>query len=144
MSVNKILDNFQINGPISSVQPFGGGHINDSFHVQCQNPGESDYLLQKVNSYVFKDIEGLMNNIDVVTTHLRKKLAENNIQDIDRRSLKLIPLKNGKLYATDEDGQFWRLFNFVKDHKVYDGAPNTEIAYEGARMFGRFLNDLSD
>lgn len=144
MSVDKIIRNFNFNGPIASIEPYGGGHINDTYHIQCQNPDEPDYLLQKVNNYVFKDIEGLMNNIAVVTSHLRKKLVENKIQDIERRSLVLLKTKEGKLYVEDAEGKPWRVFNFIKDHKVYDGAPNTEIAFEGARMFGKFLNELSE
>ena len=144
MSVDKIISNFNFNGPIASIEPYGGGHINDTYHIQCQNPGEPDYLLQKVNNYVFKDIEGLMNNIAVVTSHLRKKLIESKIQDVERRSLVLLKTIDGKLYVEDAEGKPWRVFNFIKDHKVYDGAPNTEIAFEGARMFGKFLNELSE
>ena len=76
MSVEKIIDNYSINSSVSSIESYGGGHINDTYYVKCQNPNEPDYLLQKVNSYVFKDVVGLMNNIDIVTTHLRKKLEE--------------------------------------------------------------------
>lgn len=144
MSVEEIIDNFQIAGPITSIEPFGGGHINDTYFVKCQNSGNADYLLQKVNSYVFKDIVGLMNNISVVTTHLRSKLLAANINDVENRSLELFLVKDGRLYFEDEDRQFWRVFNFIPEHKVFDGAPNTEIAYEGARMFGKFLNELSD
>lgn len=143
MSVEKIIDNYCINNSISSIEPYGGGHINDTYYVKCQNPDDPEYLLQKVNSYVFKDVAGLMNNIDVATTHLRKKLTEANVPDKNRRSLELFKTKNGRLYI-EENGDYWRLFNFVKDHKVYDGAPNVEIAYEGAKMFGQFLHQLSD
>lgn len=144
MSVEKIISNFQINSPVTSIKPFGGGHINDTFLVQCQNPSEPDYLLQKVNSYVFKDIEGLMGNIDKVTSHLRNKLEEDGVEDYRRRSLKLFKTKNDELYFEDAEGHFWRLFNFIGDHKVYDGTPSPEIAFEGARMFGEFLHQLSD
>jgi len=144
MSIEKIIGNFNFNSPIASVEPYGGGHINDTYHVRCKNPGEPDYLLQKVNNYVFKDIEGLMNNIAVVTSHLRKKMIERGVQDVERRSLVLLKTIDGKLYVEDEDGNPWRVFNFIEDHKVYDGAPNAEIAFEGARMFGQFLNELSE
>jgi hypothetical protein len=144
MKVAEIIDHFQIKGPITSIEPFGGGHINDTYFVKCQNSGGPDYLLQKVNSYVFKDIVGLMSNISIVTTHLRDKLISNKISDAASRSLELFKVKDGSLYFEDEDNQFWRVFNLIDDHKVYDGAPNTEIAFEGARMFGQFLNELSD
>lgn len=144
MDVQKIIENFQIDAPVVSIEPFGGGHINDTYHVRMQKSSGSDYLLQKINNYVFKDVAGLMNNISVVTTHLREKIAARNIEDVENRSLVLIGVKDGTLYYEDENNQFWRVFNFIDDHKVYDGAPNTEIAFEGARMFGKFLNDLSD
>jgi hypothetical protein len=144
MEVEKIIENFQIAGPVTSVEPFGGGHINDTYYVRSKNAGDPDHLLQKINSYVFKDIEGLMNNISVVTTHLRNKLVARKVEDVENRSLILSLVKDGGLYFADDDKQYWRVFNFIKDHKVFDGAPNTEIAFEGARMFGKFLNELSD
>jgi len=143
MSVEKIVDHFNIPDPVTWIKPYGGGHINDTYQVHCQNSAVSNYILQKVNTYVFKDYVGLMNNANLVTNHLRRKLIENNIQDIERRSLELIKTKSGDLYVM-EDGQCWRVLNFIEDHKVFASAPNTEIAYEGARMFGQFLTQLSD
>ena len=64
--------------------------------------------------------------------------------DIEKRSLSLTRTKDEELVFTDNTGQYWRIFNFIEDHVVYDGAPNTEIAFEGARMFGEFINQLSD
>ncbi len=143
MNAEEIIQNFQINGSITSIKPYGGGHINDTFHVACASDSP-DFLLQKVNGYVFKNIEGLMNNIAVVSAHLRKKLREQGVADVDRRSLELIKTKQDAFYIKDEEGHFWRVFNFIEGNKVYDGAPNTEIAFEGARMFGRFLQQLAD
>ncbi len=144
IKITEIIDRFQIDGKISSIKPFGGGHINDTYHIVYNNFAHSSYILQRVNNYVFKDIEGLMNNISLVTTHLRNKLIEDNIKDVENRSLELIKTKNNKVYIEDAEGKPWRLFNFINDHKVFDGAPNTDIAFEGARMFGKFINDLSD
>lgn len=143
MSVERIIDLFSIPGQVTWIKPYGGGHINDTYQVHCQDVPVSNYLLQKVNTYVFRDIVGLMNNFELVTKHIRKKLIESNIEDIDRRSLRIFGTKSGKLYE-DVDGQSWRVLNFIEDHKVFAGSPNTEIAYEGARMFGQFLTQLSD
>jgi thiamine kinase-like enzyme len=143
MSVEQIIDNFNIPGDVTWIKPYGGGHINDTYQVHCQNATVSNYLLQKVNTYVFRDIVGLMNNFDLVTKHIRKKLIENNTKDVARRSLEVIKTKKGDLYQ-NVDGQSWRVLNFIEDHKVFAGATNPEIAYEGARMFGQFLTQLSD
>jgi len=144
MDVTSVIDNFNIKGTILSVEPFGGGHINDTFRIKSKLQEDHYYILQNVNRYVFRDIEGLMNNISIVTEHIREKLKRNNVSDYKRRSLELIKTKEDWLYFEDNDGKCWRLFNFIEDHIVYDGAPNTEIAFEGARMFGQFLNHLSD
>lgn len=144
LKIAEIVDQFQIEGEISSIESFGDGHINDTYQIVCNNSKKSNYILQRVNNYVFKNIKGLMNNISLVTTHLRNKLVENNIKNVEEVSLELIKTKYEKVYFEDSKGKPWRLFNFIKDHKVFDGVPDTDIAFEGARMFGKFINDLSD
>ena len=64
------------------VKPLGAGHINDSFKVKS---GEKEYVLQRINHSIFKNVPELQNNILRVTTHIRKKLGENNHTDIDRK-----------------------------------------------------------
>lgn len=144
MELLEIVRKFQIDGDIVKIDPFGGGHINDTFLVESNNQGSKKYILQKVNSYVFKDVVGLMSNIDRVTRHLREKLENENCREIEKRSLSLSKTTNGELFFLDEQEQYWRIFNFIEDHVVYDGATNNEIAYEGARMFGQFIHQLSD
>ena len=141
MDLKTIIGHFSIQGDVITVEPFGGGHINDTFRIHCV---EQNYLLQKVNRYVFRDIKGLMNNIDLVTNHIRQKLIDEHSDDINQRSLQVIKTKSGDLYFEDEENQCWRIFNFIENHIVYDRAPNQEIAYEGAKAFGLFLSQLSD
>lgn len=144
MEIIDVIGQFQIKGEVNQIEPYGGGHINDTFLVESNTQGEHKYILQKVNSYVFRDVVGLMNNIDSVTRHLREKLKRENYPDVEKRSLSLSKTKNDELFFLDEQGQYWRIFNFIDDHVVYDGATNNEIAYEGARMFGQFIHHLSD
>ena len=142
--LSNIVNEFKIEGKIHSIEPFGGGHINDTFLIQIDQEGSKKYILQKINTYVFRNAVGLMNNIDLVTRHIREKLVSEGKKDIDRHSLLLIHTKKGKTYQIDEKGQYWRIFNFIQDHIVFDGAANPDIAYEGARMFGQFIHQLSD
>jgi hypothetical protein len=144
MELGDIVKEFQINGEVVETKPFGGGHINDTFLIRSNGDGINQYILQKVNSYVFKDVVGLMNNIDIATRHIREKLIKEQCEDIEKRSLSLTKTNDNELFLLDEENHYWRVFNFIEDNVVYDGAPNTEIAYEGARMFGRFINQLSD
>ena len=142
MDASEVIHRFNIKDPIISIEPFGGGHINDTFLITTGGKGKK-YVLQNVNRYVFRDIEGLMNNISLVTEHIRHKLLEANIPDIENKTLRLTKTRDELLYVDDGD-KAWRVFNFIEDHVVYDIAPNRDIAYEGARMFGLFLNHLSD
>ena len=145
MDVYNIASKFNIEGTIKSIEPFGGGHINDTFCIKTEfNDQQPQYILQNVNRYVFKDIDGLMSNISIVTKHIRNKLKLQHVPDYVRRSVELFNTMENKLYEEDDKGLCWRLFNFIEDHVVYDTAPNIEIAYEGARMFGQFLHQLSD
>lgn len=139
-----IAKNFQLNGKIYEIKPFGGGHINDTFKLKTNANDGLNYILQKINTYVFRNPVGLMNNMSMVTEHIRAKLRKDQCDDLDRRSLRLIPAISGKTYFLDDQNQYWRIINYIDDHRVYDSAPNHEIAYEGARMFGQFINDLSD
>ena len=84
-----ILSNFQIESPIAEVKPFGGGHINDTFLVKCEGDDNPQYILQKINTYVFRNVEGLMSNIDLTTRHIRQKLINGSSPDLEKRSLSL-------------------------------------------------------
>lgn len=144
MTVESIVEQFAITEPVGSISPFGGGHINDTYHVQNNIVGKPSYLLQKINNFVFTDVEALMGNMSLVTSHIRKKLIQNNATDIDRKSLMVIRTKESKSFFTDPSGQHWRMFNFIGNSKVYDKVTDANIAFEGARMFGAFLNSLSN
>ncbi|PCJ94491.1 MAG: hypothetical protein COA50_12075 [Flavobacteriaceae bacterium] len=144
MSPKLIVDQFALTESYGDVSPFGGGHINDTYLVENGSTGKHSYLLQKINQHAFKNVETLMGNITLVTSHIRKKMIANNSTDIDSKSLKVIPTKNRTTFFTDSDNQHWRMYNFINDSKVFDKVTDTNIAFEGARMFGSFLTTLSD
>ena len=144
MNREEIAAQFATAGTIHDIVVHGGGHINDSYHLINGIRDQPDYLLQRVNHYVFKDVELLMRNMAAVTDHIRAQLEEQGAEDLERRSLKITPTRNGKSYFVDPDGNHWRMLNFIKDHVVYESASDPAIAYEGARMFGGFTGMLSD
>jgi len=85
------------------IKPLGAGHINDSFKV---TNGNNEYVLQRINHSIFKDVPALQSNILRVTMHIRQKLIERGETDIDRKVLTLVPTLEGKLYFEDADGNF--------------------------------------
>jgi len=144
---NKIIgiaEQFDLNSLITDAKRFGSGHINDTFKLATGNSGEKSYLLQRVNHDIFKDIPSLMNNIHLVTTHLKNQFRANGISDIDKHTLTIISTKNNKLYYQDEEGSYWRLFILLADTKSYDIVETAKQAYSGGLAFGQFQKQLSD
>ena len=74
MDLQDLIAQFDIEDPVVGTEPFGGGHINDTYRITCEGKRTKRYLLQKINRYVFKDVDGLMRNIRLVTEHIRHKI----------------------------------------------------------------------
>lgn len=138
-----IISNFQIKSEPGEIRPLKVGIINDSYIVDSKNPGEESYFLQRINHNIFKDVAGLQKNISIVTDHLRKKLAERGVTDLDRRVLRLIPAKDGQLFYKDKDGSYWRVYVNIQNTKSYN-VINPELAYKAGLAFGDFQSMLSD
>ncbi|MDR1056813.1 MAG: aminoglycoside phosphotransferase family protein [Prevotellaceae bacterium] len=137
----KIVSEFISTTGTISVDPLGAGHINDSYIIVV-NP-EGEFLMQRINHYIFKDVDALQNNILRVTKHIRHKLESQNIPDIDRRVLTLLPTHDGKWYYRDNDGNYWRMMKFISDSVSYE-AITPELAYKAGRAFGEFQSMLAD
>lgn len=147
MKENKILEvasNFQTEGQLTGAEAYGAGHIHETYRLTNKNPGLPDYLLQKVNIHIFKDIEQLSSNIQIVTAHLREKIAEIPGSDTTKEVLTLIPTIEGQNYYECPEGGFWRMYLFLEDTKSYDLVETRKQAFEGGRGYGRFLSLLSD
>lgn len=144
MTVNEIAAQFATEGEIGDVQVHAGGHINDSYRLPNNTKGHPDYLLQRVNHFVFKDVPLLMQNMVLVCDHVKDKTRLAYPGEVDRRSLTIIPAKDGKSYYKDPDGNFWRVLRFIEDHLVFESTTDTAVAYEGARTFGAFTTMLND
>lgn len=142
--LKEITGRFRTSGSVRGVEPFGGGHINDTFRVQNAEPGQPDYLLQRKNHHVFRDVPGMVDNIRRVTAHIQAKLAEQGVPDPDRRVLRLLPLLNGNWYFLDEHGNYWTLFLHIPGSRSYTHIERRGLALEGGLAFGRFQNQLAD
>ncbi len=138
--LKNIVAQFVDKADSADVKPLGKGHINDSFKVAVDG---KEYVLQRVNHEIFKNVAELQNNIMRVTTHIRQKLVEAQVEDVDRKVLTLVPTHEGKLYYQDEDGNYWRMMDFIKDSMSYEEI-NPELAYRAGKAFGDFQKTLAD
>ncbi|MBS1520457.1 MAG: aminoglycoside phosphotransferase family protein [Bacteroidetes bacterium] len=140
----KLLSAFKIDADIVSVVPFGSGHINDTYRIKNSDLNGVDYLLQRINHHVFKDVPVLMQNLLYVTEHLKEKLAGIPGSDLEKEVMTIVETRDGKPYFKDGDGNYWRVFHFLKDTSSYDQVTTTQQAYEGGKAFGRFQALLAD
>jgi len=143
-NIPEIVANFCTEGNVEIIVPFGSGHINDTFHVKTTNPELPGYLLQRVNHHVFKDVPALMSNVQLVTSHLKKKLTEISGSNPAKEVLTMVWAKDKQCFFCDTAGNYWRMYLFLKDTKSYDLVLTDQQAYEGGKAFGKFQLLLSD
>jgi Ser/Thr protein kinase RdoA (MazF antagonist) len=137
----EILLHFALDEDVVEATPFGNGHINDTLKVTTAQ-GTAKYVLQRINHLIFRDVDMLQNNIQIVTSHIRRKLEERNETDIDRKVLTFLPAKDGKLYYHDGEN-YWRVCRMIPDSKSLEEI-TPELSYEAGKAFGDFQSMLAD
>lgn len=134
--MEQILDQFMIEGIPISCGRYGNGHINETYLVVTNRPHL--YILQKLNSVVFHDLKGVMDNIIAVTEHLKNKSIGSG------QTLCLVPTKEGNHYYIAGDGEYWRLYEFITNSICLEKAQTVNDFRQSAIAFGEFQNQLSD
>ena len=141
--MENIIRKFDVAGEIVTYGRYGEGHINDTYLVVLNNEGNQElYILQKINNKIFPNVEGLMNNIELVTSYLRNIIIINN-GDVNRETMNLIKTLDNKNYYFD-GVNYYRMFVFVRDTITLQIVENKEDFKESAIAFGRFQKLLKD
>ncbi len=135
----QILDAWNFGAPVETCTEYGEGHINRTYLVTA---GPRRYILQKINRSVFRDVDGLMRNIDLVTSFLRTEILRQG-GDPDRETLTVIRTADGRLYHEDENGAAWRVYLFITGSLCLQSARTEQDFAESAAAFGRFQKALS-
>ena len=138
MDFRQVLQNFKINEKILSVEKYGAGHINETFIVQCEG---AKFILQSLNTQIFPNYVGVMDNIAKVTAFMKKKYKEEG-KDV-HSLLYLIKTRDEKNYLTIQDKCF-RVFNYVENSIVYQQTSDLNILKEAGFGLGNFISDLND
>ena len=139
--LKSIVSRFVTAGGITDIKPLGNGLINDTFRIFTDGP--EDYVLQRINQSIFRDVDLLQHNIDCVTRHIRRKLEAAGETEIDRKVLRFLPEREtGKSYWTD-GREWWRVSVFIRDALTFDAVTPEYARYAGV-AFGRFEAMLAD
>jgi len=145
MDFEKIISKFDIEGKLISCERYGEGHINETYLAVVETAnGTVRYILQKINSNLFKEVDKLMNNIKLVTEFARERIKAKG-GNPDRESLTLVYTKDGKAYHHCKccDGYF-RVYKFIEDAIAYQTVEKPEHFRESAVAFGDFANLLAE
>lgn len=141
-AIETILSAFNLEGKVESVGPLGSGLINDTYLVKTIGK-TPDYVLQRINHTVFKDVEGMQSNIEAVTSHIRGKLASENVMDMERRALRFVLTREGGKSYFFDGVNYWRVSLFIPDAETLQEVTPVTARYAG-EAFGHFQKMLSD
>lgn len=134
--------NFVLHGEYISSEPYGSGHINDTFAVTFDQGGTPvRYIFQRINHTIFKDPAALMDNIVRVTDHQRTKCGAS---EPSRRAMTVIHANDGLPYICDVEGNYWRVYIMIEKARTYDVLESKDQAFQAAKAFGEFQKQLVD
>lgn len=143
MENNELLEvcqGFGITSPISSVDRMKAGHINTAYLVGTEDGKK--YTIQRINTYVFKNPDELMENISSVTHFLRKRIKESG-DDPERETLRFLKTVDGKSYLSLKNGSAWRVYVYMDNSFTVNETENLEVVRSAGVAFGRFMRRLN-
>ncbi|MFA4864545.1 MAG: aminoglycoside phosphotransferase family protein [Bacteroidales bacterium] len=141
--ISKVIEHFKLSDSPVSVSRWGEGHIHETYLVETGNH-KPDYILQKLNHFVFRNIPGMMENIEAVTRHIRSKLTGFQGHNPDIESLTLVYTKNDQSFYLDENEVYWRMYVFIPDTFSLQKITELPQAFEAGKAIGFFQAMLAD
>jgi len=140
-----IVSQFAIYGEFEGIEPFGAGHINQTYRSLWNQAGTRlHYIHQRINEKVFLRPDELMENIERITQHIANKLKDEGLKDISRRVLKLIHSKDGKLWVRDDEGGWWRSCLFIENTHTLEITNSPAAAGFLGKSIACFQRQLAD
>lgn len=131
-----IASQFVLDGKISAIRPHGQGLINDTFVVTTDTGRQ--IILQRINRHVFPHPERIMENLRVLSGHIRQRAATGDIAARTLRLPEILSARDGRDFVIDADGGFWRAQEFIEHTHTLERIGNITQAEEVGLALGRF------
>ena len=135
IDLNDVLSKFVID---SKIENYGNGHINDTYMTETRS-----YILQRINTKIFKNPYELMENIDKVTSFLRKKIEEEG-GNPDRETLTVIKTRDGNNFYQANENDVYRVYKFITETVAIEQCTKPMDLYYAGKGFGKFQRMLAD
>ena len=149
-----VATKFLSRGEILALQAYGSGNVNDTFLVmvaQEQPPpprkaaAESNFILQRLNTEVFRQPELVMGNLSTVTGHVRRRLERQPLPNGRRFELpRVLHTPDGCDHVVDTAGAFWRALSFIDRTETFDIIKDQDHGREVGHALGLFHHLLAD
>ena len=137
--IRTAFEAFERGGKIVNVEQFTAGLINATYLIETDRAEK--YILQKINTFVFKNPAELMFNIVGVTKHITEKIKENG-GNYKRENLNFLPCKTDDFYYCDDNNGAWRMYIYVDEAITYNKPKSNDIFRSAGQSFGRFMKLL--
>ena len=141
-NLKSIFNEFDHKSNYVSHSELNSGHINDTFLVKTE--GTKNYILQRINQTVFKNVPGLVNNKVLTSIHLKSKYPTLSEEELSKKVLSFVKSKSTDFYYVKKGGAYWNVMIFIENSITHEIVKNQEIAYEGGKLLGEFLNNTAD
>jgi len=141
-----IARQFDVQGRLVTVEPYGSGNVNDTYLAIFRTTfSEQRFIVQRIRKSVFPDPEAIMQNMRVLTDHCHAKL-EAEAEGADRiwQLPKIIQTKAGEDWVTDSDGDLWRAISQIASAHAFEKVRSPEHAHEAGIVLGHFHRMVSD
>lgn len=143
-NIIEVCRRFSIEGKYLRYEVINSGHINSTYRVYFKRNGEiKDYIVQRLNTYVFKNPVAVMENISSVTEYIRAKIKETQAT-AKRNVLHYCKTAEDKYYTIQSDGGFWRCCRYIDGSASYTQTDDCFIIEESGKAFGKFQMYLTD
>jgi Ser/Thr protein kinase RdoA (MazF antagonist) len=151
-SSSKGLDHLQVaagrfasRGMVVDLRDYGRGNVHDTFLVSLEGGEEDRFILQRVNTRVFRRPELVMKNMRTVTEHIRGRLQRVPLSSGRRWEVPRVLLSgNSEDHWIDPDGSFWRAISFVDEARPFDTVQDSNHGKEVGYALGFFHSLISD
>ena len=140
----EVCRRFGIAGEYRFFEVIDSGHINSTYKVFFFRGGEmKDYIVQRLNTYVFQNPIAVMQNISSVTEYIRAKIKATG-RTAKRSVLHYAKTDEDNYYVILEDKSFWRCCRYIDGSASFTQTDDLKLIEESGKAFGAFLGYLAD
>jgi len=140
-----VAGQFKPQHTIIAIEEYGNGNVNDTFLVTVDSKEEKYFILQRINSQVFRRPELIMRNMRTFSEHFHKRLQRAPLKPGRRwEVIRVLSANDGQDHWIDPSGSFWRALSFIDGAQSFETIEDIEHAEEVGFALGMFHNLLSD